>query len=81
MLLLHVYILLIPLLHNIVYNVLSDNKNCCYKIVMELLAGSYHRIDHYNHNQTLLNRGLTGYYEILPMVCMHLTFSYSTRNV
>ncbi len=34
MLLLHVYILLVLLLHNIVYNVLSDNTNCCYKIVV-----------------------------------------------
>ncbi len=34
MLLLHVYILLICLLHNIVYNVLSHNKNSFYKIVV-----------------------------------------------
>ncbi len=31
MLRVHVYILLILLLHNIVYNVLSVNDNCCYK--------------------------------------------------
>ncbi len=41
MLLLHVYILLMLLLNNMVYNVLSDNKNCfiknCYyKIGVEL---------------------------------------------
>ncbi len=38
MLLSHVYILQILFLHNVVYNVLSDNKNCCYKIVVTLLV-------------------------------------------
>ncbi len=34
MLALYVYNLPIFVLHNIVFNVLSDNKNCCYKIVV-----------------------------------------------
>ncbi len=38
--LLYVYILLIIMLHNIVHNVMTDNKNCCYK--NKLLQTPFH---------------------------------------
>ncbi len=34
MLALYVYNFLIFVFHNTVFNVLNDNKNCCYKIVV-----------------------------------------------